>query len=75
MEDKFVKAFKEALEINDEVKLEDEFRNYPQWDSLGHMSLIAMLDSEFKIQIENSSFEKMKTVKDIFDYVQVRILK
>jgi acyl carrier protein len=75
MEDKFVSAFKVALEIKDDIKWEDEFRNYAQWDSLSHMSLIAMLDSEFKIQIENRAFEKMKTVRDIFDYVQARVLE
>lgn len=72
MEKKFTDAFREALEISSDydIKMDDVFRNYSQWDSMSHMSLIAMLDMEFSIQIENAAFEKMKTVRDIFDYVQ-----
>ena len=72
MESKFLQEFKTALEIDREVKMEDVFRDYAEWDSLSHMSLIAMLDSEFGLQIENTAFEKMKTVADIFKYVQSR---
>lgn len=75
MDTRFLSAFKEALEIGTEVKMEDEFRQYAEWDSLSHMSLIAMLDAEFNIQIENAAFEKMKTVRDIFDYIQARAKK
>lgn len=75
MEEKFLLAFKNALEIKGDVTMEDDFKNYPEWDSLGHMSLIAMLDGEFNMQIENSVFEKMKTVRDIYDYIQVKTTK
>jgi acyl carrier protein len=70
MEDKFLNAFKEALEIQADIKMEDVFRDLDAWDSLSYMSLIAMLDSEYSLQIENAVFEKMKTVREIFDYVQ-----
>lgn len=70
MKEKFLTTFKEALEVNREITLDDIFRDYAEWDSLSHMSLIAMLDTEFNLQIENSAFERMKTVNDIFIYVQ-----
>lgn len=75
MNDRFLKAFKEALEITGSVNLDDQFRDYKEWDSLSHMSLIAMLDSEFHMQIENAVFEKMKTVGDIFKYVETHSSK
>jgi acyl carrier protein len=75
MEERFLLAFKNALEIRVAVTITDEFRSYPEWDSLGHMSLIAMLDAEFGIQIENSVFEKMKTVQDVYNYVQLHLPK
>ncbi|MBL7873734.1 MAG: acyl carrier protein [Cyclobacteriaceae bacterium] len=75
MESKFIMAFKEALEINYEINMEDEFRKYSEWDSLSHMSLIAMLDSEFKMQIENAAFEKLITVADLFKYISARAPK
>ncbi len=75
MEQKFLAAFQEALELEREVKMEDVFRDYAEWDSMSHLSLIAMLDSEFNIQIENLAFGKLKTVEDIFKYVSERATK
>jgi acyl carrier protein len=69
--EQFLNAFQAALELKHELKMEDVFRGYPTWDSLSYMSLIAMLDSEYNLQIENATFEKMKTLHDVFDYVQL----
>jgi acyl carrier protein len=70
MEDKFIMNFKAALEIKGTVSMEDEFRQLPEWDSLSHMSLIAMLDGEYNLQIENATFDKMKTVRDLYHHVE-----
>jgi len=70
MEEKFLTVFKEALEIEGEISMDDIFRDHPAWDSLSNMSLIAMLDSEFNVQIESAIFEKMKTVGDIYKFIQ-----
>lgn len=70
MEDRFINAFKDALEIeSQEVKLTDNFRDYEEWDSLNQLSLIAMLDDEFNIQIENKELEKLVTVQELIDWV------
>ena len=53
MEKKFIELFKEVLEIEDkEISLNDNFRDYDEWDSLTFLSLIAMIDDEFGIVIE-----------------------
>lgn len=66
MEEKFINAFKEALEMEDqEVALNDKFRDFEEWDSLSRLSLIAMLDEEYGVQIEEGEFEKLETVGDI----------
>lgn len=71
MEIKFIEAIKEALEIEDhDVKLEDNFRDYEEWDSLNRLSLIAMLDDEYGVQIENQEFEKLITVGDLLRKVK-----
>jgi acyl carrier protein len=71
MEEKFIAAIKEALEIEDhDVNLEDRFRDYEEWDSLNRLSLIAMLDDEFGVQIENKEFEQLKTVGDLLRKVR-----
>jgi acyl carrier protein len=70
MEQKFLTAFQLAIEVREELAMEDVFREHKAWDSLSHLSLIAMLDTEFGIQIENVDFEKMKTIRDVYTYVQ-----
>lgn len=70
MKEQFLKAFAEALERQAPLHLEDEFRSLPDWDSLSHMSLIAMLDTEFNVQMETAEFERMKTVGDLLRFVE-----
>jgi len=70
MKDKFLELFKEVFEMEDqEVKFDDKFREYDGWDSLTHLSLIAMLDTEFDVQIEEQELSKLITVEDLFKKV------
>jgi acyl carrier protein len=67
MEEKFIEKLKEALEIEDhEINMSDEFRTYDEWDSLAYLSLIAMLDEEYDIQMEEAEFKKLRTVEDLY---------
>jgi acyl carrier protein len=68
MEQKFIEKFKETLEIEDhDVLIDDEFRNYPEWDSLAYLSMIAMLDEEYGIQIEMEDFKKLRTIRALYN--------
>ena len=68
--EKFLEAFKESLEIEDrEVQFSDNFKEYDEWDSLSQLSLIAMLDEEFEIQIEEEDFQNLETVEDLFNAI------
>ena len=74
MEEKFIESLKEILEIEDrELDLKDEFRDYPEWDSLGYLELIAMLDEEFGVAIENDDFGKLRTLEDLINEVKKRM--
>jgi acyl carrier protein len=71
MEEKFLNAFKEAMEIEDkEVKMDDKFRDYEGWSSLKELSVLAMLDSDFGVNIEMKDFNKLLAVGDLFNYVK-----
>ena len=73
MEEKFIELFKETLEIEDrELALSDEFRHYDEWDSLSQLSLIAMLDDEYSVEIENEDFVMIKTLQDLINEVKKR---
>lgn len=65
--EKFLKLFAEAIEREDEIKMEDEFRNYDEWSSLAYLSVIAMMDEEYEVQIEEADFKKLRTVQAIYD--------
>ena len=72
MKNKFLKAFKETLEIDRQIELSENFKDYEEWDSLSRLSLIVMLDEEFGVQIENQDFEKISTVQDLLEVVESR---
>lgn len=65
----FIEKFAEAVEIEDASSLgvDTEFRTLPQWGSLAYLSVIAMIDEEFDIQIEEEDFRKLSTIKALYD--------
>ena len=65
--EKFIEKFAEALEREDEIKMEDEFRNYDEWSSIAYLSVIAMMDEEYDTQIEEAEFKQLKTVQDLYN--------
>ena len=71
MKDKFIELFREVFEIEEdqEVNFKDLFRDYDEWDSLTHLSLITMLDEEYDLQIEEKEFEQIKTIEDLFNKI------
>jgi acyl carrier protein len=73
MEQKFILLLKETLEIEDrDIAMSDTFRDYDEWDSLGLLSVIAMIDEEYDVIIESNAFQKLQTVSDIYNYIQAQ---
>ena len=67
--DKYNKAFIDSLSINEKKLHQDlKFNEIPEWDSIGHMTLISNLEETFKITMETddvidfSSFKKGKEI-------------
>ena len=67
--DKYKKIFQESLNINDKDFSENlNYNDIPEWDSIGHMTLIAALEENYNISIETddivdfSSFNKGKEI-------------
>lgn len=67
--EKFIELFKEVTEIEDDLQMTDEFRECENWDSLAYLSVIAMMDEEYGVQIEVSEFKKLRTIQDLYDAV------
>jgi|TARA_B110000971_G_C19793826_1_gene401017 acyl carrier protein len=62
---KYKKIFQESLSIDNKTFNKNlKYNDIPEWDSIGHMSLIAALEDGYQISIdtddivEYSSFEK-----------------
>lgn len=67
--EKYNEIFAEALELEaDKINENLEYSNSPEWDSVGHMNLITMLEDKFGIMfdqddmLEFSSYEKGKEI-------------
>lgn len=62
--EKYVQAFVEALEIDATSVAGLEYQSIPQWDSVGHMGLVAAIEDAFDIMMDTddiidfSSYEK-----------------
>lgn len=62
--EKYIQAFVEGLEIGTEGVEKLVYESIPEWDSVGHMGLVACIEEAFDIMMETddiidfSSFEK-----------------
>lgn len=69
--EKYKKTFMEAFDIKDENVVETlEYMEIEAWDSVGHMTLVAMLEEAFDIKMDTDD------IIDLSSYVKgTEILK
>ena len=66
--DKYSKVFIKTFSIDKSKLKKLKYQSIPQWDSVGHMSMVGALEDAFKITldmddiIDFSSFEKGKKI-------------
>lgn len=67
MKEKLITIFREVLELDNSayISITEPFREFENWDSLAQLSLIAALDENFNVQIEQAEFKELITVEDI----------
>ena len=71
--EKYENAFIEVFEVNKDQLNRLEYQTITEWDSIGHMSLIAALEEAFDIMMDTddiidfSSFEKGKEIMGKYD--------
>lgn len=70
MEAKFLDQLTELLERDTPVLMEDVFREYDNWDSLAYLSVISFVDDEFGLVIPRDEFGKLKTIGEIYSFIQ-----
>lgn len=67
----FVRHFENAIEGVEPNSLQPEtqYHRIPQWDSLGLLCLLAMIDCEYDVQIGGMELKQCETLGDIFNLV------
>jgi acyl carrier protein len=48
----------------------DDLKAFPSWDSLAVLSVIAMLDSNYGVNLRAADFQTVKTASDLWNLVQ-----
>jgi acyl carrier protein len=66
----FVILFKEQYldEVGD-IDMDNKFRELPGWDSMTGMTILLMIEENYNVKIENEQFKKLKTIGDIFNFI------
>jgi acyl carrier protein len=64
----FLKQLATTLEVP-EVKEADDLRTLPQWDSLAVLSIIAMLDANYGVNLRASDIQQAATAGELWNCV------
>lgn len=60
--DRLRTVFRTSLNLEPDLEVDAlEYRAIPQWDSLGHMSLISAMEDEFDIMIDTDDMLDMSS--------------
>ena len=55
MIDKYKECFTNSLSLGKDIDIEKlKYNEIPEWDSIGHMTLIAELEEKFEVSLETS---------------------
>lgn len=69
--DRLKNLFVEVLELPEGVEVESlKYRDIAQWDSLGHMSLVAAIEDEFDVQLDTEQVIGMSSFKVAIDMLK-----
>lgn len=63
----------DALDAEKElITPEKPLEELEEWDSMGVIAVISMLDKKYNVQLKADQIKAIKTVNDILEYMQAR---
>ena len=67
----FIANFAELFDETgiDEFKAETEFKQLKEWSSMIALSVMAMVDSEYDVQLKGSVFRDCNTILDLYNKI------
>ena len=68
----FIENFAEQFDDTDasEIQADTEYRELDEWTSLIALSIIAMIDEEYDVQLKADEMRKTQTIQELFDLVK-----
>ena len=68
----FIENFAEQFDDTDasEIQADTEYRELDDWTSLTALSIIAMIDEEYDVQLKADEMRKTQTIQELFDLVK-----
>lgn len=70
--DVFIADFSSLFEETDPALItpESQFRTLTEWGSIKAMSIMAMVDQKYKVQVNGNDLRKCTTIKELFEIVK-----
>ena len=71
----FIEKVQDQFEDTDptEITATTEFKELDEWSSLTALSLIAMIDEEYDVQLKGDDIRNANTVEDLYKVVESKI--
>lgn len=65
--EEFLAEIKEALELDDlDIKMDDNFREYEEWDSLTFLTLMTLMNEKHGVALDIDTFNGISTWRDLY---------
>lgn len=67
----FIEKFAEAIEVEtpETITPETNFRELDEWSSLATLSVIALADEEFDVELSGNEMRNVNTIQELFDLI------
>jgi acyl carrier protein len=71
----FIEKFAEIFDDTDNsaFSANTKFRELEEWSSLTALSIIAMIDDEYEVEINGNDIRNSATIADLFEIVKSRV--
>ena len=72
----FIKSFSETLERESgSCNPTDKYKEYPEWDSIGLLSVLAMINEEYDVTVSRDEIENTDTVAELYALILQKLGK
>ena len=67
----FLRQMAEIMEV-DQLNPSDDLDSFEAWDSLTTLSIIALVDDEYKVLLTNAEIIDAKTIEDLHQLILIK---